>query len=117
MVTYIYEKPDGEIVERTFPTVPEPEKRKRIVCEDGQVAERHLGAEAKASTVKKGCYDHMWPLHSNAAGVHPSQVEEATKKFPHHQYDKEGRMVFRSKGHRRQCLKDIGMHDPKGYMH
>lgn len=56
--------------------------------------------------------DYPEPRRSAAAGIHPKQIPEAIKKFPHHQYDrKTGDMLFRSPSHGRRCLKDIGFHN------
>lgn len=55
------------------------------------------------------------PLLSDAAGVHPDQIAEAKAAFPHHEYTEDGRMIFRSARHRRQCLKDIGMVDKSSF--
>ena len=56
-----------------------------------------------------------WPQVSPQAGVHPNQVAEARRRFPHHRFNKSGDMIFRSAAHRRQCLKDIGMRDWNSY--
>lgn len=55
------------------------------------------------------------PIYSDAAGVHPDQVPEARGRFKNHEYTPDGRMIFRSKRHRDQCLRDIGMFDKDGY--
>lgn len=52
------------------------------------------------------------PLRSVAAGIHPAEVAQAMKENPHHRYDpKTGDMLFNSPSHKKQCLKDIGMHE------
>ena len=51
------------------------------------------------------------PLVSVAAGVHPAQVPEIQRKHPHHEFDRNGDMIFRSHRHRERCLKDIGLVD------
>lgn len=116
MVTYCYRRPDGEVVERTFARIPEQEKRERIVCEDGVVAERDFTAEHQDNPVR-GFYGHLWPMESVAAGVNPQQVPEAEKKAPHHHYNpKNGNMIFHSKKHRRECLRDIGFTDLNSFL-
>jgi hypothetical protein len=51
------------------------------------------------------------PIYSDAAGVMPSQVQEARQRFPHHEYTNDGRLVFRSHTQRERILKEIGLHD------
>lgn len=46
---------------------------------------------------------------SEAAGIHPNQIPEAMRRFPHHEYTPDGRMVFHGQKHKDRCLKDIGM--------
>jgi hypothetical protein len=78
----------------------------------GQACDRDYPAEFGGRPPSSGA---KWPIYSEAAGIHPDQVTEAVKMYPHHEYDKEGRMVFRSRAHRRRCLKDIGMVDEREY--
>lgn len=46
--------------------------------------------------------------YSEAAGVHPSQIEECKRRFPHHDFLPDGRMIFRGQRHKDRCLKDLG---------
>ena len=72
----------------------------------GDVIRRDPVADARART---GGISKDWKLHSDAAAVHPSQIEEMRREHPDHHFDSDGRMVFRSLRHQRRCLKDIGM--------
>jgi len=110
MPLYSYRRPDGTIVERKFPMNPGPPRT--IVCEDGVEAVRDMVADAKAYSGAKG---DIWPIHSEVCGIDPSQIAEAKKKFPHHEYDSQGRMVFRSRKHMVRCLRDIGFTDRRSY--
>jgi hypothetical protein len=55
------------------------------------------------------------PILSNALGVAPNQVAEMQKRFPHHRFAPDGRMIFRSHQERNRVLKDLGYHDKDGY--
>ena len=62
--------------------------------------------------------DRAWPLISDAAGVHPSQVGEAVadaraKGVPT-EFTKDGGAVFRSRQHRKEFCKAYGMPDKSG---
>lgn len=59
--------------------------------------------------------DWTEPIYSEAAGVHPDQIAEARARFPHHEFTPDGRMIFRSRAHQKQCLRDIGMFDKDSY--
>jgi hypothetical protein len=52
---------------------------------------------------------------SNALGVAPNQIAEMQKKFPHHRFAPDGRMIFRSHQERNRVLKDLGFVDKDGY--
>lgn len=60
----------------------------------------------------------IWPLVSEAMGVHPKQVEEAytdsVKKGVPTQFDKMGRAVLTNRAHRKAYLKAYGVHDKSG---
>lgn len=75
---------------------------------------RTLTVVCKASGPKRAT-TRRWPLLSSAAGVHPTQIPEMMRRFPQHEYAPDGRMIFRDRGHRKRCLKDIGMVDFQGY--
>lgn len=55
------------------------------------------------------------PLLSEAAGVDPSQIAAQKRRFPHHEFTPDGRMVFHNRGHMKRCLSDIGMADYDDY--
>jgi hypothetical protein len=75
----------------------------------GKPAHRHTESDRQIGT------DYAQPVYSESAGVHPSQVNEARKANPDHEYTDDGRMVFRSHSQRKRVLKQIGMFDRDGY--
>lgn len=79
-------------------------------CSDVRMARDHT-AEAP------GRPQTEWtdPIYSEAAGVHPDQIAECRQRFPHHEFDAGGRMIFRSRSHQKRCLQDIGMIDRDGF--
>jgi hypothetical protein len=48
---------------------------------------------------------------SDAMGIHPMQIPEAVARFPHHRYDRDGRMLFKNNAEMQRCLKDLGYVD------
>lgn len=55
------------------------------------------------------------PFLSEALGVHPSQVDEARRRFPDHKFTPDGRMVIESHKERKRVLKDLGFVDHDSY--
>lgn len=86
---------------------PEAERNDPARCPKCGLRMHHdVVADARARTAG---ISRDWNLHSDAAAVHPSQIEEMRREHPDHHFDSDGRMVFRSLRHQRQCLADIGM--------
>lgn len=114
MPTYVYRfKDTGETVERVM-TIREMERFKRRPRIDGRAVERCLEIEHAGFAVTPSC----WPMKSEAAGVHPTQVadayEEAKRNGVPTDFTKDGRAIFRDRDHRRRYLKSIGLHDRNG---
>lgn len=59
--------------------------------------------------------EYHTPVYSNALGINPIQIPEAMKRFPHHEYTPDGRMVFRSHAQRNRVLKELGWVDKDGF--
>lgn len=125
MPTYCYRRRDNnEVVERSFSHVPPKDVRRQIECEDGVLADRDYGPEHDPRQRTRG---DLWPLKSDSMGIGQRQVDPETggyanpemrRKFPKHKFDpRTGQMIFNSKMHRRQCLKDTGYRDHDSYMH
>jgi hypothetical protein len=59
-----------------------------------------------------------WPLLSEGAAVHPTQVQEAqdsaARKGVPTEFTKDGRAVFRNRQHRKEYLRAYGFHDRDG---
>lgn len=87
----------------------------RYTLPDGSLAKRAYGAEHGP---RQATGDQAWPLISEAAGVHPSQVEEAREHARKHgvptDFTSDGRAVFRDRAHRRDYCKLIGVRDNHG---
>lgn len=47
-------------------------------------------------------------IYSESLGVTPGQVDEAKRRFPHHNFLPDGRMVLKGPAERRQVIKDLG---------
>ena len=101
----------GKIVEQLHAFGKAPAE----VTIDGIVYERSIAAE-QSGRVRPG---DLWPLLSDAAGVHPDQVQEAQKTWAAKgiptEFTPDGQAVFRSPQHRKQFLKAAGLHDKAAY--
>lgn len=72
---------------------------------------RDLTAEAVHSTDQ----EYHTPVYSNALGINPAQIPDALKRFPHHEYAPDGRMILRSHAQRKRVMKELGFFDKDGY--
>ncbi len=59
--------------------------------------------------------EYHTPVYSSSLGVPPNQIKEAQKKFPHHEFTPDGRMVLRSHAQRNRVMKELGFRDFDGY--
>ncbi len=119
MPTYIYvNKNTGEKIERIW-TVHEMMKEEGNldgVSVDGKFFHRDYASE-HGQVLENGC--SAWPMKSDAAGVHPSQVKEFSQKSEKMgvptQFDgKTGQAIFTSRAHRAKYMKSVGIHDRSG---
>lgn len=59
-----------------------------------------------------------YPMKSDAAGIHPSQIPEAREHFAKMgikvDYTRDGRAIFESPGHRKQVCEAMGLYDRNG---
>jgi hypothetical protein len=113
MATFCYLNPKTkEIIDEDFPCGEAPES---IKLKDGTVAERCMAAEFSG---QGGTEASCWPMTSQALAVHPSQKAEYEKFAGEHgvptTFDKRGRPVFNSRGHRKQYAELVGASDFDG---
>ena len=85
-------------------------------CECGEVARRDFLAEHIGTRSGQA----GWPMVSEAAGVHPSQIGEARKLIRDKagvdcDFTSDGNPVFTGMEHRRKCLKAMGYQDKLAY--
>lgn len=108
---YTPKKGRGKIVERLYPMGEAP---KEIVV-DGRPYERNIAAEHTSRHV-----GDIWPIYSEAAGVLPTQVKEATENWRKAgvptEFTPDGRAVFRDPAHRRAFLKKAGLVDQRSFI-
>jgi hypothetical protein len=61
----------------------------------------------------------QWPIYSEAAGVHPDQINEAKDNLQKQgvptDFTPDGRLIFRDRMHRRKVLKAMGLVDRSSY--
>lgn len=81
---------------------------------DGRKVERCFQAEFG----RQHHADGLWPIQSNALGVHPDQVDEAKEYYAQHNvptdFTADGQCILRDRGHRKEVLRLTGMHDNDG---
>lgn len=119
MPTYVYiNKKTNEQIHRnwTIHEMLEQEGNLDGINVEGKFFHRDYAAE-HCKVVENGCSG--WPMKSDAAGVHPSQVKEfylnSQKMGVPTQFDgKTGQAIFTSRAHRAKYLKSVGMHDRNG---
>lgn len=58
---------------------------------------------------------YQTPILSEALGISPSQINDAKRRFPHHNFHPDGRMILSSHGERKQVMKDLGFRDWDGF--
>ena len=119
MPYYIYKNPTTGEKTSIFMTIKEMENASNAdgsIELEGNLWQRDLAAEINSTQIGSCA---VWPLKSDAAGVHPSQANEFRKDSMQRgvptEFDKEtGQAVFTSRKHRAQYLKAYGMHDKSG---
>jgi hypothetical protein len=112
MPVYCYRDSSGRVHERHYPMGKAPTQ---IGVGRGRFAIRSIVAEQAGAKAPVG---DLWPLHSDALGVAPSQREEAIAEAARvgipTDYDHEGRAVLRSPKHRKELAEALGYYDRNG---
>jgi len=104
MPLYCYRRTDGRVVERMMRIGTAPDE---ITCEDGVAAHRSIADEGRSRPQRPDI--HCWPRYSDSLGVHPDQVPEMQRKGTKFEFTPDGRAVFRSPMHERECLRELGV--------
>ena len=106
MAVYCYTNDRGDKLSRQYPMGKAP----RRIEVDGSIYRRDFRAEF--------CGKHTpgnWPMASDAAGVHPGQVDQAHEHARRvgipTEFTADGRAIFTSRRHRRDYCRAIGLHD------
>lgn len=66
---------------------------------------------ASMSGVSSANEEYDQPVVSHSLGVPVHQLNEARSRFPHHEYQPDGKLVIRSHAERRRVLTDLGYTD------
>ena len=110
MPIYCYSH-QGKVIERFFKMGEAP----KAIMDYGTKYERDIHAEHQ----RPQPVGDLWPLLSDAAGIHPEQIPamsaEARKRGVPTDYTADGQVIFRDPHHRRDYLKAFGMHDRASY--
>jgi hypothetical protein len=105
---------DGMELTETFESVPKTDDYASIFPDAKEIRlARFWRGEANANDRRQGVA--KWPILSSSCGIHPSQIAEARKAHPNQEFTPDGRMIFRSAAHKRQCMKQIGRVDANSY--
>lgn len=85
--------------------------------QDGEPCEVPYKVESSRRSLAPA--DGVWPIESDAAGVHPSQIEETRAHDAKHgvggtDYTRDGRPILTDKSHRKRYLRAHGLHDNDG---
>lgn len=114
---------DGEVVTVTM-TSAEKDKGTldydQVVLPDGRIGVRDYAAEAQARKLSgRKNVAPEWPVHSDAAGVHPddapaAQAESTRRGVPTEFHPETGCAIFRSRGHRTKYCRAFGYFDRDG---
>lgn len=91
------------------------QKKDGTISHEGRTLHRDITSEHRGFSNTPGA----WPMLSDAAGVHPSQVGAAFKEsvgfgIPTRFHPETGQAIFESRAHRKAFLKAKGMYDRSG---
>jgi len=86
------------------------------------VRSSHAVAEQESHAPSLGAIEHCptdWPILSDAAGVHPEQIDEMKGYLAGEgvetRFTPDGRCVMENREHRRKVLKAMNLHDRNSY--
>jgi hypothetical protein len=78
----------------------------------------HAGRGRSPGIIGTNAGGRSWPIHSDAAGVHPSQIAEAKEESRRlgvpTDFDNKGCAVLTDPAHRKRYARAIGLHDRRG---
>ena len=109
MPLYRYQCPVGHVTEEFFSLEG---YRREVDCTTcGKPAARVLGARIQT-------YNAGWPIHSDAAALHPDQIAGVERSLAgqgvHVKHDSEGRPVFHNPRERKAYCEARGFYDRNG---
>ena len=115
MPVYCFRTVKGkELVELPLSVAEKERIGDEITLGDGRKARRDFMAEHTSTRPSVG----IWPMYSEAAGVHPSQIAEtretAAKRGVPTDFTSDGRVIFTSRKHRKEFCEKFGMYDRNG---
>lgn len=113
MANFLFTTEDGKTVEDFFPCGQAPEF---ITLDDGRKAQRDIGAECDARAgLTRRAGTGIYPLLSDALGVHPNQRREAHEHSVKHgcatNFVEDGRAEIRNEKHHNALKRSIGCYD------
>lgn len=117
MPLYTYKTTAGDTITEFFHAGERPET---VTMPDGEIAYYDFVATMKPSAANESRKHGSWPMKSDAAGIHTSQIDEMVKYGARRgvdlKYDrKTGQAIYDSQRHQDQCLKVLGMKNKSHY--
>jgi len=117
MPTYEYIADDGEVVELVMSIgvmQTREDDKGCITLDDGRKARRKYSVSREDTRGGKS----TWPMYSDAAGVGPTQIDEARREslkmgIPT-DFTPDGRAIFTSRLHRKMYCEAVGLYDRNG---
>jgi len=108
MPYYCYTSEDADVtIEEYYPVGKAP----KTVTRGDDLFYRDIPAEWRGRKDTSSC----WPMKSDALGVLPNQVGEATQELADAgvptSFAKDGRVILESRGHRKKVCEALGYHD------
>ena len=112
MPIYCYSDEEGNYAEEIFPLSKDPPET--IETKDGKTLSRNRRLETPGGR----CQAKNWPMYSDAAGVNPEQIPEATRHARNvgvpTDFTSDGRAIFTSPHHRKRYCEAHGLYDRNG---
>lgn len=107
MPIYVFECPNGHVEEVLWPMRASGMSYTCPLCK--QPATRAITRETPRAN-----NDFTHTVYSEALGVHPSQITDAKRRFPHHNFTADGRMILANSAEVKRVRADLGWDSGEG---
>ena len=69
----------------------------------------NCGKRAKQTFMQKAKARPNSPFYSKALGIHPCQINQMKKRFPHHEFNADGDMLIKNYREQKKITTELGM--------